>query len=698
MIISATSSMVRIGMRALSLFFALTAMLLPAAAAQNPINETDVFREALRIVQAQYVDEPNLRTLVRTAVDGLLKAHPSERASALAKRLDDAGGAVDQQAAAFNQIYAAAKQDDNGKTDAAGLLGSALTPMLTSLDAHSVYLDAKTYQAMQAQNAGKFGGVGLEVTIKNGELRVVSAIDGTPAAKAGILADDFVQAIDGVLTAGGKLGDLVAKMRGAVGTPVTLTIVRRGIDAPFPVRLERAIITVQAVRQRLEGDLGYIRISVFNAQVTNELATAFAALQANGGADRIKGYILDLRNNSGGLLDQAVSAADDFLDSGEISSMRGRTSDKDQRFNAKLGDLANRKPVVVLVNHGTASGSEIIAGALQDHQRAVLIGARTFGEGTVQTIFPLGAWGALRLTTLRFYTPAGHGIEGTGIIPDVLVEAGDGKAGESPAEDRQLQAAIARLHGVPLPSVAAAPAPAPAPEAGKRVALVIGNSAYSAVGALPNPLHDAQAIATALKGDGFEVTTIDNVTRADFIAAINGFTDRAANADWAVIYYAGHGLQLDGVNYVVPIDAKLLADRDVQDEAIALDRVTAAVSGARKLGLVVVDACRNNPFLVKMRFTTTARAALTRGLARVATEGTTLVEFSARDGQEALDGDATGNSPFAAALAKRMATPGLEVGKLLREIREDVLAATENRQEPMFSGSLPADDMFFRLP
>ena len=671
-------------------------MLLPAAAAQNPINETDVFREALKIVQAQYVDEPNTRSLVRTAVDGLLKAHPSERASVLAKRLDDAGGAVDQQAAAFNQIYAAVKQDDNGKTDAAGLLTAALTPMLTSLDAHSIYLDPPTFKAMRAQNAGKFGGVGLEVTMKNGELRVVSAIDGTPAAKAGILADDFVQAIDGVPTAGGKLGDLVAKMRGAVGTPVTLTIVRRGIDAPFPVRLERAIITVQAVRQRLEGDLGYIRISIFNAQVTNELAAALAALQANGGGDRIKGYILDLRNNSGGLLDQAVSAADDFLDSGEISSMRGRTSDKDQRFNAKLGDLANRKPVVVLVNHGTASGSEIVAGALQDHLRASLIGARTFGEGTVQTLFTLGAWGALKLTTSRFYTPSGHGIEGIGIIPDVLVEAGDGKAGESPAEDRQLQAAIARLHGVPLPSIAVAPAPAAA--AGKRVALVIGNSAYAAVGALANPLHDAEAIATALKGDGFEVTTIDNLTRADFLAAINGFGDRAASADWAVIYYAGHGLQLDGVNYVVPTDARLLADRDVQDEAIALDRVIAAVSGARKLGLVVVDACRNNPFLVKMRFTATARGALTRGLARVATEGTTLVEFSARDGQEALDGDATGNSPFAAALAKRMATPGLEVGKLLREIREDVLAATENRQEPMFSGSLPAEDMFFRLP
>jgi carboxyl-terminal processing protease len=675
-----------------ALFSWLTAMLLPATAAQNTINETDVFREALRIVETQYVDEPNPQVLVKTAVDALIKAHPSERAAALAKqRLAGIGSSIDQQAAVFNEIYLAVKRDDAGKTDAAGLLSSALTPMLVSLDAHSTYLGPQVFKAVQAQNAGKFGGVGLEVTMKSGELRVVSAIDDTPAAKAGILADDYIQAIDGVPTAGGTLSDLVAKMRGVVGTPVTLTIVRRGIDASFPVRLERAVVTVQVVRHRLEGDLGYVRISVFNAQVTNELAAAFAALQANGGADRIKGYIIDLRNNSGGLLDQAVSVADDFLDSGEIASMRGRSSDKDQRYNAKIGDLANHKPIVVLVNHGTASGSEIVAGALQDHQRASLIGVRTFGEGTVQTIIPLAGWGAVKLTTSRFYTPASHGIEGIGIIPDVLVEAGDSKAGESPAQDRQLQAAIAHLHGVPLPGVASAP------EVGKRVALVIGNSAYSAVGALANPQHDAEAIAAGLKSDDFEVTTTDNVSRADFIAAINGFADEAANADWAVIYFAGHGLQLDGVNYLVPIDAKLLSDRDAQDEAIALDRVIAGVSGARKLGLVIVDACRNNPFLIKMRFTTTARAALTRGLARVSTQGTTLVEFSARDGQEALDGDPAGNSPFAGALAKRMATPGLEVGKLLREVREDVLAATSNQQEPTFSGSLPGEDMFFRL-
>jgi hypothetical protein len=230
------------------------------------------------------------------------------------------------------------------------------------------------------------------------------------------------------------------------------------------------------------------------------------------------------------------------------------------------------------------------------------------------------------------------------------------------------------------------------------MALVIGNSAYSAVGKLANPQRDAEAIASVLKADGFEVTQASNVTRAGFITIVNRFSDAAANADWAMIYFAGHGLQLDGQNYLVPIDAKLLADRDVQDEAVPLDRVIAAVDRVRKFGLIVVDACRNNPFLTDMRFTVASRAAQTRGLARIQPQGTILVEFAARDGQLALDGDAAGNSPFAAALAKRLATPGLEVGKLLRMVREDVLATTARQQEPTFSGNIPAEDLFFRLP
>ena len=256
--------------------------------------------------------------------------------------------------------------------------------------------------------------------------------------------------------------------------------------------------------------------------------------------------------------------------------------------------------------------------------------------------------------------------------------------------------------GSPVAEAKPEPPPAPAKaapavaSAETRLALVIGNSGYTAVAKLPNPERDADTIAAALQADGFAVTKVDNLARADFIGAINRFSDNAARADWAVIYFAGHGLQLDGTNYLIPIDAKLNADRDVQDEAIALDRVINAVAGARRLGLVIVDACRNNPFLNKMHFTIASRAAHTRGLARIEPQGTTLVEFSARDGQEALDGDTSGNSPFATALARRLTTPGLEVGKLLRAVREDVYTATDKQQEPMFSGDLPAEDVFFR--
>jgi tetratricopeptide (TPR) repeat protein len=253
----------------------------------------------------------------------------------------------------------------------------------------------------------------------------------------------------------------------------------------------------------------------------------------------------------------------------------------------------------------------------------------------------------------------------------------------------------------PPPGVTASSPPSvvvtAASSAVKRVALVIGNSDYIAAGTLANPRRDAQAIAAALRGDGFEVTEVENVTRATLLAALNQFSDVAAKADWATIYFAGHGLQLEGVNYLVPIDAKLAIDRDVPDEAIALDRVIDTISSARTFGLVIVDACRNNPFLAQMRFTSTGRGRVTRGLARVAAHGSTLVEFSAQDGQEALDGDGVGNSPFAAALAKRLATPGLEIGKLLRQVRVDVLAATANQQEPVFSGNLPTDDLFFRV-
>jgi Flp pilus assembly protein TadD len=249
---------------------------------------------------------------------------------------------------------------------------------------------------------------------------------------------------------------------------------------------------------------------------------------------------------------------------------------------------------------------------------------------------------------------------------------------------------------VTAPAPASPAIAAPIVVAEKRVALVVGNSAYAAVARLPNPVRDAAAMAAALKADGFaEVTLIKDADRAQLVAALNRFADEAATADWAVLYYAGHGIELDGTNYLIPVDARLKTDRDVQDEAVSLDRVVTSVEPAKKLRLVVLDACRNNPFAVNMRLTD-ARRAISRGLARIEPAGGTLVAYAAKGGQEAIDGEGTGNSPFAAALVKNLQTPGLEIGKLFRLVRDDVLAATDQKQEPFVYGSLPGEDFFFR--
>jgi len=304
------------------------------------------------------------------------------------------------------------------------LITGAIEGMVSNLDPHSSYMDAKTYADMQIQTKGEFGGVGIEVTMEDGLIKVVSPIDDTPAAKAGLKTGDFVAAIDGNPVQGMALNDAIDKMRGPVGTKVTLTLLRNGEKKPFDVVLTRAVIHVDSVKWRREGDIGYIRISAFNEETDSGLQKAVRELRKLIGPG-LKGYVLDLRNDPGGLLDQAVEVSDDFLIKGEIVSTRGRHPEDTQRYNAKLGDITDGKPVVVLINGGTASASEIVAGALQDHKRAVIIGMTSFGKGSVQTIIPLGeGGGALRLTTARYYTPSGRSIQAEGIVPNIAVAQG----------------------------------------------------------------------------------------------------------------------------------------------------------------------------------------------------------------------------------------------------------------------------------
>jgi len=300
------------------------------------------------------------------------------------------------------------------------LIESAITGMLTSLDPHSSYLNAKNFKDMQVQTRGRFGGLGIEVTMENGYVRVVSPIDDTPAHRSGVQAGDLITHLDGKAVRGLTLSQAVELMRGKVGTDIKLTIRRNNAEA-FDVTITRAVIPIRTVRSRVEGDVGYVRISSFSAPTGNGLKKAMAKINAELG-DKMKGLVLDLRNNPGGLLDQAISVSDAFMDEGEIVSTRTRNKQDHQRFNARKGDLTNGKPIVVLVNGGSASASEIVAGALQDHKRAIVLGTKSFGKGSVQTIIPLGGHGAMRLTTALYYTPSGRSIQKVGIQPDIVVE------------------------------------------------------------------------------------------------------------------------------------------------------------------------------------------------------------------------------------------------------------------------------------
>ena len=300
------------------------------------------------------------------------------------------------------------------------LIESAIKGMLSSLDPHSSYMDPKEWDDMQVQTKGEFGGLGIEVTMENGVIKVVSPMDGTPAAKAGIQPGDLIVQLDGKPVMGLTLSQAVDKMRGPIDSKIVLTV-RRGSKAPFDVTLVRAEIKIPSVTGQLIGNVGYVRIAQFSEQTSSGLQDAIAKIRGQAGK-KLEGLVLDLRNNPGGLLEQAIAVSDDFIDRGEIVSTRGRDPNQAQRYNATPGDLIDGGPLVVLINGGSASASEIVAGALQDHHRAILLGTRSFGKGSVQTIIPIPGHGAIRLTTARYYTPSGRSIQAKGIEPDIMVE------------------------------------------------------------------------------------------------------------------------------------------------------------------------------------------------------------------------------------------------------------------------------------
>ena len=331
----------------------------------------------------------------------------------------DSGSETYRQLELFGDVFERVREDYVEEITDEQLIEAAIQGMLSSLDPHSTYLNPKTYRDMRVQTRGEFGGLGIEVTMEGGYVKVVSPIDDTPAYRAGVKAGDLISHLDGEPVLGLTLNEAVEKMRGSIGTTIKLTILRKG-EEPFDVSITRDRITIRSVRHRAEGDVGYIRITSFSEQTEAGLTNAVAQLKKELG-DRLIGFAIDLRNNPGGLLDQAVAVSDAFLERGEVVSTRGRSEASAQRFNAKPGDLAAGLPIVVLINGGSASASEIVAGALQDHRRAILVGTRTFGKGSVQTIIPLGRDGAMKLTTQRYYTPTGRSIQAKGIEPDIEV-------------------------------------------------------------------------------------------------------------------------------------------------------------------------------------------------------------------------------------------------------------------------------------
>ena len=321
----------------------------------------------------------------------------------------------------FGDVLERVRSDYVEKPEDSKLIKNAINGMLSSLDPHSAYLSPESFSDMQVQTRGEFGGLGIEVTMQDQVVKVVSPIDDTPAARAGVQANDLITHLDGEQIVGLSLEDAVKKMRGPVNTPIILTVVRKGVEEPIDIKIVRDVIRINPVKSRAEDDVAYIKVSTFNEQTHANLAKAIKKLSSEIGG-KLKGYVIDLRNNPGGLLDQAIAVSDDFLEKGVIVITKGRNSEETQRSSARAGDLTDGKKVLVLINGGSASASEIVAGALQDHERATIIGTRSFGKGSVQTIIPLGANGAIRLTTARYYTPRNRSIQAKGIDPDIKVE------------------------------------------------------------------------------------------------------------------------------------------------------------------------------------------------------------------------------------------------------------------------------------
>ena len=347
-----------------------------------------------------------------TQIAGPLLAQESEESASVYEQLD-----------LFGDIFERIRAQYVEEVDEGELIEAAINGMLTSLDPHSSYLSPEDAAAMRVQTRGEFGGLGIEVTQEDGFVKVVSPIDGTPADAAGIEAGDFITHVDGESVLGLTLDEAVDLMRGPVGSEIIITVVREGEPEPFDVSIIRDTITLTAVRSRLEGESVVLRVTTFNDQTYDNLKEGLEEqIEAAGGMDSINGIVLDLRNNPGGLLTQAIRVSDAFLEKGEIVSTRGRVPEEGDRYNATPGDLAEGKPIVVLINGGSASASEIVAGALQDHRRAVVVGTKSFGKGSVQTVMPLRGDGAMRLTTARYYTPSGRSIQALGVSPDIVVE------------------------------------------------------------------------------------------------------------------------------------------------------------------------------------------------------------------------------------------------------------------------------------